>query len=343
MASISRRGDYQFQVIVRRKGYPSQTKTLESHAEAQEWARDVESQMDKAQFKSRRALKQMTLHDILERYLTTVSPKKRGYTTEANRIKQLQRHPIAQRSLDTLNSSDFADYRDARLKKVSPTTTRLELALLSNLYSIAINEWSLPLTHELKKVKKPTPNKGRTRRLIGDEKQRLLIACHRPQQRGSAIWLEVCVKLALETGMRAGEILSLEWHQIHLEEGYLSLQETKNGSERDVGLTREAIAVFAALPRNASQLVITNFYDTSGLDRAFKRACKAAGIQGLRFHDLRHDTATRLAPHLQVQDLAKVMGWETLQMAMRYYNPSGSEMSQLVRKASDSSAPAHRI
>lgn len=343
MASISKRGDYQFQVIVRRKGFPSQTKTLESHAEAQEWARDVESQMDKSLFMSRRALKQVTLSDILQRYLTTVTPKKRGHLAEANRIKQLQRHPLARRSLDCLNSSDFADYRDARLKQVCPTTVRLELALLSNLYSIAINEWSLPLTHEVKKVKKPTPNKGRTRRLVGDEKERLLKACHRPQQRGTAIWLEACINLALETGMRAGEILSLDWNQIRLDEGYIALQETKNGSERDVGLTDAAIAVFAALPRTASQHVIDTFYDTSGLDRAFKRACQAAGIAGLRFHDLRHDTATRLAPHLKVQDLAKVMGWETLQMAMRYYNPSGSEMSQLVRKASHSAAAAQSI
>lgn len=255
--------------------------------------------MDKAQFMSRRSLKNLSLHTLLERYLTTISPDKRGHTAEANRIKQLQRHPIAQRSLDDLRSSDFAAYRDARKLQVSPTTVRLDLALLSHLYTIAINEWGLPLNHELKKVKKPSPSKGRTRRLIGDEKERLLKAIHRPQQRGSGIWLDACVRLALETGMRAGEILTLEWPQIHLEEGYLSLLQTKNGSERDVGLTCEAIAVLCALPRNGARRVISNFYDTSGLSRAFKLACEAAGIEGLRFHDFRHDTATRLAPHLK--------------------------------------------
>jgi integrase len=331
MASISNRGPHQWQVIVRRKGYPTQTETLRTKARAEAWAREIESQMDAGIFRDRRVLTGITLSDALERYVTTVTTKKRGQTSERNRIRQLQRHPLAQRLMGSLQAADFASYRDTRLTQVGPTTVRLELAVLSHLYTIAIKEWSWPLTHELRNVSKPKPEEGRERRLERDEKERLLAAVHRPKAR-SAIWLEACIHLALETGMRAGEILSLTWDQVDLDQCCLRLEKTKNGSRRTVGLTHDAMAVLQKLPRIGAA-VITNFYDTSGLDRAFAGACKAAGIKNLHFHDLRHEVASQFAPTMQVQDLAKVMGWKTIQMAMRYYNPTDAEIVALVRRA----------
>jgi integrase len=332
MASINKRGPYQYQALVRRKGYPSQTKTFESRPEAEAWARSVEARMDDNSFRDRRVLVKLTLSDALERYATTVTPTKRSCVAERNRIALLKKRPIAMRSLDSLLARDFSEYRDQRLKEVSATSVRLELALLSHLYTIAIKEWSLPLTHELKNVRKPKPNEARERRLVGDEYQELLAAIQRPEARCSRIWLDACVRLAVETGMRAGEILSLEWRQVDLGRGVARLDKTKNGTKRTVPLTEEAVRVLAQLPRTGVQ-VIGTFHDTSGLDRTFKRACEAAGIEGLRFHDLRHEAASRLAPHMKVQDLAKIMGWKTLQMAMRYYNPSDDELVALVRRA----------
>ena len=98
MATINKRGPYQFQVIVRRKGYPSQTKTFEARAEAEIWARSVESKMDDQSFRDRSELKKLTFYDALERYVTTVTPAKRGRVQERNRVRQLQKHPIALRS-----------------------------------------------------------------------------------------------------------------------------------------------------------------------------------------------------------------------------------------------------
>ncbi|MEO7031142.1 MAG: site-specific integrase [Burkholderiaceae bacterium] len=213
---------------------------------------------------------------------------------------------------------------------------RLELAIFSHLYATAIKEWSWPLSHELRNVSKPKAEEGRERRLEDDEEQRLLMAVHRPGAR-SAIWLDACIHLALETGMRAGEILSLTWDQIDLGQGCLRLDKTKNGSRRTVGLTHIAMDVFSRLPCTGS-VVISNFYDTSGLDRAFASACKAAHVKNLHFHDLRHEAASRFAPTMQVQDLAKVMGWKTIQMAMRYYNPKDAEIVALVRRAAAQSS-----
>ncbi|MDP3537944.1 MAG: site-specific integrase [Azonexus sp.] len=333
MSSISHRGNYQFQATVRRKGYPTQSKTFESRRDADKWARDVETQIDQGVFKDRREAENTTLNDALERYRLTVTSAKRGLVAETNRIRQLKALPMAQRSLDSLQAKDFAAYRDARLQVVSKNTVRLELSLLSHVFTIAINEWCLPLEHPLKKVKKPSAPDGRDRRLVGDEEARLMAALHRPEARSAALWLQSCITIAIETGMRAGELLTLQWTQVNFNQNVIRLDKSKNGSARSVPLSEKAQTCLQHLPRHIGGQVIPNFHDTSGLDRAFKRLCKAANIHGLRYHDLRHEAASRLAPHMPVQTLAKIMGWKTLQMAMRYYNPTEQELVDVVRRA----------
>ena len=335
MATICKRGDFQFQATIRRKGYPCQIKTFETRQEAEAWARAIESKMDSNQFRDTREVQSTTLGQALQRYLEEVTPTKRGHVNETNRIKLLQRHPISLRTLASLKARDYAEYRNQRLTQVGNNTVRLELAVLSHLYTIAIKEWSLPLDHEPKNIRKPPAGQGRDRRLVGNEEARLFAAMEHPQCR-SALWLRASIKLAIETGMRAGEILGIEWHQVDLERGVIRLHKTKNGSARVVPLSIKAVQVLQSLPRQTER-VIPNFHDTSGLDRAFKRVSAAAKISGLHFHDLRHECATRLAPNMKVQTLAKIMGWKTLQMAMRYYNPSDDELVRTIRGAQPSS------
>lgn len=332
MATINKRGPFQFQAIIRRKGYPSQTKTFESRSDAEAWVRSIESKMDDNTFRDRRDLKNWTLFDALERYVTEVTPTKRGHVQERNRLRQLQRHPIALRNFESLQAKDFSAYRNERLKEVGANAVRLELALLSHLYTIAIKEWSLPLTHEINNIRKPSPGEGRDRRLRGDEFERLVAAIQRTTENKAGLWLQACIRLALETGMRAGEILTCQWRQVDLDSSCIRLETTKNGSRRTVPLSAEAVRVLKSLPKAGIE-VIGAFHNTANLSAAFSRACVNAGISNLKFHDLRHEAASRFAPHMKVQDLAKIMGWKTLQMAMRYYNPTDNELVQLIRRA----------
>ncbi len=331
MASMTRRDPYPFQAIIRRKGYPSQTRTFETRADAEAWGRLVESKMDLGQFRDLRPLDQLTLGDLLQRYGEEVTLNKRGAVAESNRIKQLRRHPLALRPMSTLRACDFATYRNERLERVGPNSVRLELALLSHLYTTAIREWSLPLEHELMKINRPKAAPGRERRLQQGELQRLFAAIEAQSGR-AAPWLKGCIALALETGMRAGELLSLEWRQVDLTSAVIRLEVTKNGTSRLVPLSEYAESVLSALPCTGVR-VIPNFYDTSGLDRAFKRACQLAGIDGLRFHDLRHEAASLRAPHVTPQTLAKLFGWKNLQMSMRYYNPQIAELHAAIGRA----------
>jgi integrase len=194
-----------------------------------------------------------------------------------------------------------------------------------------VNEWSLPVQNVLRSISKPSPSKGRDRRLVGNEEERLLAAAGK----SLAPMLRPCIQLAVETGMRAGELVGLRWEQIDLGNHVIRLkaEATKNGDSRSVPLSAEAEAVILALARPLHGGRFVRFHDSCGLSTAFRRACERAGIEGLRFHDLRHEAASRFAPRMQAPTLAKVMGWKTLQMAMRYYNPTDNELVTAIRQA----------
>jgi hypothetical protein len=236
MASIQKRGEYQYQVEIRRKGYPRQTQTFETKAQAEAWASEQEHKMDLGQFRDLRPMAKITLGDALDRYLEQVVPRKAigGQRNERNRIRLLKKHPLAERLLTSLCAADFVAYRDERVHHVGSTNTvRLELALLSHLYTMAIKEWSWPLAHVMKDVKKPAPPEERERRLLGDEEGRLLAAV-KHESVLKPEWLETCVRLALATGLRAGEVLTLEWQQVDLRANVLNLTKatsTRSGSK----------------------------------------------------------------------------------------------------------------
>ncbi len=157
MASIIKRGPYQYQATVRRRGYKTQCKTFESRADAEAWAQAVESSMHRGKFRDPSGIKQITLEQALRLYEEKVTAHKKRPQQERSRINKLCRHPMAQRYIAEMRACDFAEYRDERLKQVGANTVRLELALLSHLYTIAIKEWSWPLEHEVRNVRKPKP------------------------------------------------------------------------------------------------------------------------------------------------------------------------------------------
>ncbi len=250
--------------------------------------------MDEGKFRDLRPVAKLTLGDALDRYMDEVVPIKAlgGQRNERNRIRLLKKHPLARRELSTLQSSDFAKYRNERTAQVgSANTVRLELALLSHLYTIGKKEWNWPLDNPLKDVRRPSAPEGRERRLRGDEEARLLSGVSDERVR-QPVWLEACIRLSLATGLRAGELLTLEWSQVDLKGGVMNLTKARNGSKRSVGLNLEAVRVLQSLPRSTEK-VIKGCHETGKLDCDFRVVCVAAGLVDLHFHDLRHEAATR--------------------------------------------------
>ena len=149
MATFRKRSNG-WQARIQRKGYPDLAKTFDSHAEAVSWARDLEYQIDKGLFHLPINTKEATLGELLERYRREITPHKKSIKPEHYRIDAWLKSPYADRYVSNLRSSDFATWRDARIKKgLAASTVIKELTLISHLYFIARAEWTSPISVDI--------------------------------------------------------------------------------------------------------------------------------------------------------------------------------------------------
>jgi len=309
MASIRKRGPYQWQVKIRRNGYPVQSKTFETEDDAKKWSRLIESEMDRGVFCSQAEAEKTTLDEALERYLREITPAKKGAKQEKSRINILRQSMLAPRYLASIRGTDVAKYRDERLEIRSPITVNNELIVLSHLFTVARKEWGLEgLRNPVSDIRKPKQPAGRDRRLQAGEEERLMVAAS-PQ-------IRPLIVMALETAMRQGELLSIQWKDVNLKQRTTFLRDTKNGENRSVPLSTTAIATLKKIPRDISTPLV---FQVLGVSRKFSLACKAAEIEDLRFHDLRHEATSRLFEKgLNPMEVASITGPKTLQMLKRY-------------------------
>ncbi|MSQ56830.1 MAG: hypothetical protein EXR35_04725 [Limnohabitans sp.] len=213
MASFRQRNN-KWQARVSREGYPDQVKTFETKADADRWARSVESLMDKGQFVDTQEAQRTTLRDIMLRYVREVSPTKKSGKEDTIRLTAIAKKPIGDWSLANLSSTRIAQYRDERLKEVKPATVIRELAYISAIVSHSRREWGINTPNPVQNVRKPTSSIGRSRTLLKEETARLLFALEPIGRRN--VWTRPIVILALETAMRRSELLALRWENIDL-------------------------------------------------------------------------------------------------------------------------------
>jgi integrase len=327
MATIVKRGSLQWQVKIRRKGYPVSTTTFNTKKEAEQWAVTTESEMGRGDFQDRREAEDTTLHQALERYEKEITPDKKGKEIEEWRIRSWKSDALAKRSLASLRSSDFAKWRDDRLKTVKPATCRNDLALISHLFTIAVKEWGIAVQNPIKSIRLPVVNNARERIFDGDEEDRLITAL---ESSGaglrSNIWMKPLMLIAIETAMRQSELLKIEWSDVNLDTCVIRLHETKNGTKRDVPLSTRAVRILSELPRGQGGKVFPT--TSSAVKQAFSRACARAQIIDFHFHDLRHVATSRLAVKLQLNELMKVTGHKDTRMLSRYYHPRAEDLAK---------------
>lgn len=315
MAMIRRlRGKWQ--ASVRRKGIPPRSKSFGKRADAERWARELEGQIDRCGFlPDTRAAEGTTLKALLQRYLDNVTPHKRSAATEALRVKAIMRRDIAGYSLLNLSSAIVATYRDDRLKTVAPATVVKELNTISHAIDVGRKEWGIYLPENpVKLVRRPQLPQGRKRRLKGDEEQRLLDGC----DAGRSPYMRPLIILALETGMRRGELLALRWEHIDWNKRVAHLPLTKNGEPRDVPLAKRAVETLRELEDDAEG---DRVFEVSGnaVRLAWEHLRARAKCPDLHFHDLRHEAVSRLFEKgLDVIAVATISGHKELKMLQRY-------------------------
>jgi len=335
VAAITKTPSKTWKALIRKRGWPATIKTFRTKRDAQDWARHTEDEMVRGVYIDRADASQLLLKTGLDRYLLEVSSTKKSSTHVAEKHKaKALKAALGDYSLAALNPKLIAQYRDDRLAAgKSANTVRLELSLLSHLFTIAIKEWRLGLIYNpVMNIRKPPPGQGRNRRLTPNEEKTLLKAC----DTYSNPMLGWIVRTALHTGMRAGEITSLRLDQVDIARRVVRLTDTKNGSARTVPLTREAEKVLSmalsnpSLPDETDEDAYTDliFCGEPGRDgqrrayefrMAWKKIIKDTKITNLRFHDLRHEAVSRLVEAgLGDQEVASISGHKSMQMLKRY-------------------------
>lgn len=336
MAIIEKRGDLQWRARVRKKGYPGQSKTFMLKADAERWAREVEVEMERGTWRDAR-LADESFKEYAEKYLREVTPTKRSGVNESYRIATLLAAPELRKPLGQIRSVDVAAFRDRRLSEpvkipgktvakpqeprsdeaegmtarkrrrvadgaatvrtVSPQSVLHELNTLSAIFGHCIKEWSVPLdANPVRNIRMPSRARPLERRVSELELAWLLRAA------AASYGVPQIITLAVETSMRLGELLGLEWKNVDLKKRTAHLGDTKNGDSRTVALSSRAVEALQELkPKKrpkASHLAVVSTPVGGSEDEdqlasysyALRQAVKERDKLGRVFHWARSDS-----------------------------------------------------
>ena len=333
MASVLQRGN-KWRVRIIRTGHPALTKTFITRRDAEQWSRLTESELERGLYICPAEAQRTTLADALDRYKREISIHKKSHGVEKYYIQHWKGSKLAPLALSAIRGSDVAQYRDKRLKAgLSTTSVKHELALLSHLFSVASREWGMEsLGNPVKAIRQPVMARGRERRVSDAEIEAI---CEFVNSE-----LAVCIRLALHTAMRRGELLKLRWADIDFAKAIAVLHDTKNGDRRVVPLSSVAMGLLRSLVRRLDGLVfgLTDSQVSHGLQAAVGKARKAYERAGgtdeqhlvdLHFHDLRHEAVSRFFERgLNPMEVASISGHKTLAMLKRYTHLRAEDLAR---------------
>lgn len=269
------------------------------------WAGRIESEIMAG---VRGEIPNLTFGTLLQRYDRDVSSKKKGARWESVRLKALERDRIAQVKIRQFGPPHVSDWRERRLKDVSGASVRREWNLLSHVCTYAVREWGWLKTNPFKGLARPAGGKPRSR-VASVEELEHLIAHASPQ-------MTRVITIAVETGMRAGEIAS----QPEIRGRVAYLKDSKNGTAREVPLSAKAIEAWGdGITMKAASI-----------SALFAKLCVEAKVEGLTFHDLRRTAIVRLADKLKPMELAKMVGHKDLRVTLNTYYKA--DMQELAKK-----------
>ena len=235
------------------------------------------------------------------------------------------------KTLREIAPGDIERYVAIRIRDVAPVTVNRQLAFLKRVFNVAIADGKVDV-NPVRAVKFFKENNRRVRYLTEGQEDTLR------KEIGKTEWPKVLV--ALHTGFRRRNLFGLRWADVNFDAGIITARDSKSGEDYHVPLSDDVRAVLRALPsRLKSAWVFPNTIGTGPFEaqnfrnRIFMPALERAGIEGFRWHDLRHTFASRLV--MAGVDLATVqslMGHKTIEMTMRYAHLSAGHRHDAVQR-----------
>jgi integrase len=370
VATIEKRtlanGESRYRVKVRVRGEKPRDRTFRRRADAELWAKKVESDLGHGFYVPTTADRRRTLGELIDKFLLEQYPTRRQRADERNVKRNLQwwKDNAGYITLDKLTPQAIAGFRSELLarsvgrvnpKPISPATVNRYLAALSAVCKWAWKELHWLPANPVLSVSKGQESTGVIRFLSDEERKRLLDACKASTDPN----IYCAVVLALATGARYSNLRMLAWDDVDFERCVLRFKQTKNGEPRYVPVVGPAKQVLQSqFDRDPTgrDWVFKGMRDNSPADieLAWRTVRKAAGLTGskhCRFHDLRHTTASYLTMNgATLAEVAEALGHRTLVMAKRYSHQSGEHVrgtlermaSRFLTEISDDQPPSHK-
>ena len=315
MASIRMR-DGKYQVNIRRKGYPTVTRTFTSRRAAKSWSKTTEIQMERGEFNPH---SNITVDELIKKYEKEIVPQFKGSSPALYRCRTLRRM-LGKYRVAEITPATLASYRDERLQTIQPNSLRREFSLLSAAINTAVIDWSISIpSNPVQFVRVPKFDDRRDRRLEDGEEERLLDTAPPQYQR--------YIVLALETAMRRSELLRMRKSHIDFGKRTLLIPVTKNGKSRTIPLSTRAIKAIRGqlqifsdpnvIPIEHDSLIFT--FSLRMFRRTFDRIRDKLNMKDWKPHDMRHEATSRLFEKgFSIVEVASITGHEDLKMLKRY-------------------------
>jgi integrase len=315
MASIRMR-DGKYQVNIRRKGYPTVTRTFTSRRAAKSWSKTTEIQMERGEFNPH---SNITVDELIKKYEKEIVPQFKGSSPALYRCRTLRRM-LGKYRVAEITPATLASYRDERLQTIQPNSLRREFSLLSAAINTAVIDWGISIpSNPVQFVRVPKFDDRRDRRLEDGEEERLLDTAPPQYQR--------YIVLALETAMRRSELLRMRKSHIDFGKRTLLIPVTKNGKSRTIPLSTRAIKAIRGqlqifsdpnvIPIEHDSLIFT--FSLRMFRRTFDRIRDKLNMKDWKPHDMRHEATSRLFEKgFSIVEVASITGHEDLKMLKRY-------------------------
>jgi integrase len=337
MATIQKRtskdGDTSYRVQIRLKGFSPESASFERLTDAKAWGQKTEADMKAGRHFG--VSKRYTFNDLSKEF--------RPHAKDPDRLDYWQ-GVFGTDTLDTITPARISKQRDKLLSEDTPRfstpatgnaeldakrpkakrtggTVNRYLASLSTCLAYGVKTLQWIERNPCERIAKPAESKGRVRFLSDDERTALLAAC-KPHAD-----LYLAVVLALTTGARQAEVMTLRFGQIDFERQVITLHQTKNGESRALPLVSTAFTLLQERAKVRSLHDDRIFPPTKlakkseclDLRQPWHKALKTAGIADFHWHDLRHTAASYLAMSgVSLVEISKILGHRTMQMVSRY-------------------------
>jgi integrase len=300
---------------------------------AELYAKDIDLKRVRGELLGLREEKRILFEDLTKKYLEWATGRKSPHTI-ADETCTIERLKLRFDGLASkVSRSDLEGYLSQRLLTSGPASYNRQLSLLRCLFKKAV-EWSYCRANPADGIRKMKEPPGRVRFLTDTEREKLLGEC-----RGR---LRQLVEIALDSGLRKGELLSLKWGDADLKNRMLRIERSKNGDRRDVPMSDRVWEVFQEIPRRLDTPYVFAILDgtpQADLKTAWGKALERSGIENFHFHDLRHTFASTLVmAGVDIRTVQTLLGHRDITMTMRYAHLSPAHLKEAISKLG-SSAP----